>query len=99
MFARLIWPASASNVELHINRRGRLRRTGEWWPCLLGVIAALLGAVGWFLWRELKNNDEGHRHLRADIKKFETDVQKLLAGHARIEGLLEGVVGGGPHRG
>ena len=66
---------------------------------LLGVITALLGAVGRFLWRELKNNDEGHRHLRADIKKFETDVQKLLAGQARIEGLLEGVVGGGPHRG
>ena len=66
---------------------------------LLGVITALLGAVGRFLWRELKNNDEGHRHLRADIKKFETDVQKLLAGQARIEGLLEGVVGGCPHRG
>ena len=78
---------------------------------MLGVIAALLGAVMYFLRRELKNNDEAHRQLRASIDetrrdlkadigrvdarvgKVESTVEKLLAGQARIEGLLEGMSG------
>ena len=42
---------------------------------LLAVIAALAAVVAWFLRREIRNNDEAHRELRADVKKLlEGDV-------------------------
>ncbi len=41
----------------------------------------------------------GHQAVEADVKAVEVNVALLLAGQARIEGLLEGMVGGGPHRG
>ena len=37
---------------------------------LLGAIAILLGAVAWFLRRELTNNDKAHAEMRDDIKKL-----------------------------
>ena len=72
---------------------------------LLGSITILLGIVVWFLQREIKSNDEAHkqlkagidetrRELKADVKTVEADVKQLLAGQSRIEGLLEGMVGG-----
>ena len=75
---------------------------------LLGSITILLGVVAWFLQREIKNNDEAHRQLKASIdetrrelkadvkaveanvRTVEADVKQLLAGQARIEGLLQG---------
>ena len=50
---------------------------------ILAGMAALAGVVAWFLKREIKNNDEAHAELRGDVKK-------LLAGQARIEGILTG---------
>ncbi|MXW34874.1 MAG: hypothetical protein F4X11_26070 [Acidobacteria bacterium] len=42
----------------------------------LGIIAALLGVIAWFLRRELKNNDAAHAELRGDVKKLLTgDVE------------------------
>ena len=42
---------------------------------MLGVIAALAGAIAWFLRREIKNNDATHRDLRKSIDKLlEGDV-------------------------
>ena len=72
---------------------------------LLASITILLGAVVWFLQLEIKSNDEAHRQLKAgidetrrqlkaDVKTVEADVKQLLAGQSRIEGLLEGMVGG-----
>ena len=50
---------------------------------MLAGMAALTGTVVWFLKREIKTNDEAHKELRSDVKK-------LLAGQARIEGILTG---------
>lgn len=55
---------------------------------LLGVIALLLGAVVWFLSRELTKNDEAHRVLGRKIETVEGDIKKLLEGQGRMEGAL-----------
>ena len=71
---------------------------------LLGIITLLLGMVVWFLQREIKSNDEAHkqlktgidetrRELKTDNRAIETDVEQLLAGQSRIEGLLQGLLG------
>ena len=60
---------------------------------LLAIITVLLGLAVWFLQREIKNNDEAHRDLGRRIGKVEDVVTQMLAGQARIEGLLEGLVG------
>ena len=65
---------------------------------LLALLSAMAGLGLLGLRREITRNDEAHRELRSDIKAVEADVQKLLAGQARIEGLLEGMAGGGPDR-
>ena len=57
---------------------------------VLGVIAALLGVNAYFLNRELRNSDQAHRELRADVKTVESDVKKLLSTVGRIEGILTG---------
>ena len=55
---------------------------------LLGAIALLIGAVVWFLRRELAKNDKAHAELRGDIRIVETDIKKLLEGLGRVEGTL-----------
>lgn len=50
---------------------------------LFAVIGALFAVIVWFLRREIRNNDEAHKELRADVKK-------LLAGDvAWVRSLLE----------
>lgn len=50
---------------------------------LFAVIGALFAVIVWFLRREIRNNDEAHKDLRADVKK-------LLAGDvAWVRSLLE----------
>lgn len=49
---------------------------------MVGVIAILIAGIGFFLHREMKNNDEAHKDLRKDIQAVETDVKKLLTGDA-----------------
>ena len=57
---------------------------------LLAGIGALAGLCAWFLRREIKNNDEAHRELRADVKTVESDVKKLLEGDvAWVRALLD----------
>lgn len=47
------------------------------------IIAVLFVVIAWFLRREIRNNDEAHKELRADVKK-------LLAGDvAWVRSLLE----------
>lgn len=47
------------------------------------TIAVLFAVIVWFLRREIRNNDEAHKELRADVKK-------LLAGDvAWVRSLLE----------
>lgn len=47
------------------------------------IIAVLFAVIVWFLRREIRNNDEAHKELRADVKK-------LLAGDvAWVRSLLE----------
>ncbi len=42
---------------------------------LFAVIGALFAVIVWFLRREIRNNDEAHKELRADVKKLlEGDV-------------------------
>lgn len=39
------------------------------------TIAVLFAVIVWFLRREIRNNDEAHKELRADVKKLlEGDV-------------------------
>lgn len=47
------------------------------------TITVLFAVIVWFLRREIRNNDEAHKELRADVKK-------LLAGDvAWVRSLLE----------
>lgn len=62
---------------------------------LLALLSGMAGLGLLALRREITRNDEAHRELRADIgrveadvKTVEADVKALLAGQARIEGLL-----------
>ena len=34
------------------------------------IIAVLSAVIAWFLRREIRNNDEAHKELRADVKKL-----------------------------
>jgi len=57
---------------------------------VLSIIAGLLAVIAYFLNRELKNNDQAHRELRADVETVESDVEKLLAGDvAWVRALLD----------
>ena len=50
---------------------------------LFAVVGALFAVIAWFLRREIRNNDEAHKELRADVKK-------LLAGDVPwVRSLLE----------
>ena len=60
---------------------------------LLALLSAMVGVALRAARREIAQNDGGHKEMKADIKTIETDVKQLLAGQARIEGLLEGVLG------
>ena len=60
---------------------------------LLALLSAMVGVGLRAARREIAQNDAAHRELKADIKTIETDVKQLLSGQARIEGLLEGVLG------
>ena len=47
---------------------------------VLGIIAALIATIGFFLHRELKSNDAAHAELRGDAKKLLTgDVEWVKA--------------------
>ena len=37
---------------------------------LFAVVGALFAVIVWFLRREIRNNDEAHTELRADVKKL-----------------------------
>lgn len=57
---------------------------------VLGIIAGLLAVIAYFLNREMKNNDQAHRELRADVETVESDIEKLLAGDvAWVRALLD----------
>lgn len=61
---------------------------------LLGVIAGLLGVIGFFLHRELGNNDRAHSDLETDLRAMDTSIKKLLEGDvAWVRALLERVPG------
>ncbi len=61
---------------------------------LLGVVAALLGVIGFFLHRELRNNDKAHSDLKTDVRAMDTSIKKLLEGDvAWVRALLERVPG------
>ena len=61
---------------------------------LLGVIAALFGVIGFFLHRELGNNDKAHSDLKTDVRAMDTSIKKLLEGDvAWVRALLERVPG------
>ena len=58
----------------------------------LGIIAALLGVIAWFLRRAMKNNDAAHAEMRKDTKT-------LLGAVGRIEGALGVLTGQRADRG
>lgn len=61
---------------------------------LLGVIAALFGVIGFFLHRELRNNDKAHSDLKTDVRAMGASIKKLLEGDvAWVRALLERVPG------
>ena len=61
---------------------------------LLGVIAVLFGVIGFFLHRELGNNDKAHSDIKTDVRAMDTSIKKLLEGDvAWVRALLERVPG------
>ena len=61
---------------------------------LLGVIAVLFGVIGFFLHRELRNDDKAHSDLKTDVRAMDTSIKKLLEGDvAWVRALLERVPG------
>lgn len=60
---------------------------------MVGVIAALLAFIGFFLHRELRANDQAHKDLRGDIQRLDVAVKQLLSAVGRIEGALGVLIG------
>lgn len=65
---------------------------------LLGSITILLGIVAWFLQREIKNNDEAHRLLKASIdetrRELKADVKAVEVNVKTIEASVKQLLAG-----
>lgn len=65
---------------------------------LLGSITILLGIVAWFLQREIKNNDEAHRQLKASIdetrRELKADVKTVEANVKTVEASVKQLLAG-----